>query len=1080
MKSFFNRFISSHFFSERVLFLAVSNGLILDGFIGGVFGSWSTELAFRLTLSLFAFAALIFTFGSEARRPLIRKIAYAVIGCFILLSGYLCTIHNFGYDDTLTFLGAYTICSIYFRSLRGILVYLILGFLVAVAAIFLAESTMVIPSIFILRLFLAGILILGLSYATRQFQEQLQQHSKKVIAENKTLSETRSALEERLTHEHLLALVASRTNTMVIITNSEDLIEWVNPRFTEVTGYTSEEVLGKSPAMLRGSDTDEKTINRIAEKKASLQAFHETILNYCKDGSTIWVQIHVTPLLDDEGKVERYIAIQEDITEIKKTEQELSRNKDLLNIAQHQAKIGSWQWVDHTDYIEMSEELSRILGVPDKKTLGVNYILEQVHSKDAPVLRKSIENGLRRRSPFEIEFRAMIDGDLRNLYLTAQAVSVKNERTEILIGTIQDITERKRIEREMQLAEKQYRSLFEHSQHMICIHDLDGTLLSINPSGAHTVGYEPEEIIGKNIRRFFFQDKTGEYEEYMQKIRANGSVQGSLRLTVKGNLPTVWMYNNILISGHDGKPFVLSSNVDITQRVEMEKELRNAKRLAEEALAMKDRFVANISHELRTPMNAIVGFTELLIKTNLNSDQQEYTRAVHTASNNLTTMINDVLDLAKIEAGKIEFEARPFSVSTIISDTVRLLSQQASQKHVLLEWNCAENVPAYLLGDDLRLTQILINLAGNAIKFTEKGFVRIECSVHADELDAVLLKFDIEDSGIGIPPEKLEHIFEPFTQASAESNRKYGGTGLGLTIVQELTELQGGNVSVKSALRLGSCFTVLIPYKKIGTDVVHQVEQALIPSEKNGQKFRVLIVEDQLLNQQLAVKLVEDFGYTSEVASNGRIALEILRAKPEAFDVILMDLQMPELDGYEATRVIRQKIKINIPIIALTAHSSSGERERCTQLGMNDYLIKPFRAQELYFKITSVLNKGEEMKYPPEPILVGKPLKDLAGGDIRFETEMLSLMIKSIPEDYQNLDLQLAASEYEKARKTAHRLRSSVALSGHTHFAELLENFEREPQNGLLSAMKEQMNSLIGPLILDLKKDLTELTKKDS
>ncbi|HET6992299.1 MAG TPA: response regulator, partial [Bacteroidia bacterium] len=638
---------------------------------------------------------------------------------------------------------------------------------------------------------------------------------------------------------------------------------------------------------------------------------------------------------------------------------------------------------------------------------------------------------------------------------------------------------RKQIENEMRIAEKQYRSLFEHSQHMICIHDLQGTILSINPAGANALGLATEEIIGRKIKGFFWQGKPEEYEAYMKAINHDGQAQGLLRLKLRDGMTTVWLYNNILLADMEGNPYVLSSNVEITGRYEMEKELRMAKKLAEEALVMKDRFVANISHELRTPMNAIIGFSDLLLKTTLNTEQREYLQAIHIAGDNLTSMINDVLDLAKIEAGKIEFEAKPFGVRNVMSNTHRLLSQNATQSGLSFEWKCDPDVPAYVLGDELRLTQILINLVGNAVKFTEKGFVHFSCFIKSENSESIDLEFVIEDSGIGIPPEKLSVIFDPFIQASTESTRKFGGTGLGLSIVRDLAELQGGSVSVKSAEGIGSAFTVILPMKKVSVEIIQQVEQALQPMESPG-NVRVLLVEDQPLNQQLAKKLISDFGFTTEVAVNGKSAVEFLRS--ETFDIVLMDLQMPEMDGYEATKVIRKKLQLDVPIVALTAHSSAGERERCLALGMNDYLVKPFRAQELYFKIVSTVRKRVSGNIPVEPVRNDEnPLHALSGGDKKFEREIIEMMLKSIPDDISKMIVAVSERDFPAARSIAHRLKSSVALAGENQLAAILEECEnscaasQEPKN--ITAKLKEIAERQTKLLEKLQAELTATTE---
>ncbi len=1078
MQKLLKLLLNRPFFPERILFISISGGMMLDGWASSSFKDLSIESILRIGISLFAGSSLAFAFSKKATVSNIRILAILSIIALILFSGFLNIIHHFDHDNALTFLGAYVICSLYFISIRDLVIYLSFGFVVALFAVSLTVHPEITTSLFILRFFLGSLLIFSLSYATRKFQEQLQQFSNKVAEENRSLNETKAALEERLTHEHLLSLVASRVNTAVIISGPDDIIEWVNEGFVELTGYTSAEAIGKNPAFLRGPKTDEMTAKRIDDKKNKLIPFHDTILNYKKDGTPIWMQMHVTPLLDEQGKPERFIAIQEDISEIKQTESELRRSRELLKTAQRQAKIGSWEWYDKSDVVHCSDEMAHMLGLLETTnstnsiiglSVSLQFVWDSIHPGDLNIVKKSIQAGLKRSAPFEIEFRIVIEGNVKYVYLTWQTINLSASRSSILVGTIQDITERKRIENEMRSAEKQYRSLFENSQHTICIHDLQGMIMSINPAGAHAVGFEPEEIIGKNISGIFWKDNNEEYEKYMETIQDHGHSQGMTQLSLRDGSKTYWLFNNILLSDQEGNPYVLSSNVEITGRYKMEKELRSAKKLAEEALVLKDRFVANISHELRTPMNAIIGFSELLIKTKLSEEQREYLQAIHIAGDNLTSMINDVLDLAKIDAGKMEFEAKPYSIRSVMSNTHRLLSQNAGQSGILFEWVCDNKVPKYVMGDELRLTQILINLVGNAVKFTERGFVNFSCKIKNETEDNYNLEFVIEDSGIGIIPEKLNFIFEPFTQVSAESTRKFGGTGLGLSIVGDLVELQGGKITVNSAVGIGSTFNVILPVGKVNVENIQQVENALQQIASPG-KLHILIVEDQPLNQQLAKKLISDFGFTTQVANNGKIALEFLRT--ETFDLVLMDLQMPEMDGYDATRIIRNKLKMSIPIIALTAHSSAGERERCFALGMNDYLIKPFRAQELFFKIVNAVNnKSEEVASSEEPIQSNYPLKELSGGDLKFEKEILELMHKSVPEDIASLEVAIQMKDEAKIKSTAHRLKSSVALIGEKELATALEGIENS-QADLLSENAElffkNKSNLINTIALKL------------
>lgn len=1057
----FLKSLIKHHLPERLLFITISGGLIFDGFISGTMNMLSDETILRVIFSVFAGIAFLASVVTTLGRPTVRWMAYVAIITLLVFSAFVCYVNNFNFDEALTFIGVYVICSMYFRTPRALLIYLSVGLVLAAFVVYATPEPQVDTTKFMLRITFGAVLVYCLSWGTRLVQGRLVKITQEIEEKNRALDETRAVLEARLTRDQLLAMVASRANAIVMITDQDDVIEWVNDEFTKIMGYTAEEVIGLKPDILRGPDTDKQAIARINTKKQNGRAFHDEILNYRKNGQAVWLQMHVTPLVNDSGEIDYYVAIQEDITESKKTSEALRNSREQLRAAQQQAKIGSWEWYVGTDHMFCSEEMCRAIGITYADQIPVPHVLSHVHPDDMPVVKRSVEDTIRRQTPFELDCRLLVLGQTRYIYITGQSQRGDDGKTIKLFGTIQDITERKRIEEEMRVAEKQYRSLFEYSQHMICMHDLEGIILSINPSGAHTLGYEPEELIGRQIMNLVPERYRKEFRNYMEEIRKHGTHSGLMRMILRSGEETIWMYSNIRLTDPEGNPFVLSSNVEITGRYLMEKELRGAKKLAEEALISKDRFVANISHELRTPMNAIGGFTELLKKTKLTEEQDEYTDAIGMATENLTAMINDILDIAKIEAGKIEFERRVFNVRDVMRRTHILLSPRADQSGINFTWSCDDNVPAFVVSDDLRLTQILVNLVGNAVKFTAKGFVSFGCEVREESERQLSLLFWIEDSGIGIPKEKLETIFDPFTQVSGASNRKYGGTGLGLTIVKDLAELQGGKVNVQSAEGIGSRFEVILPVEKIDPAMVQQVDTASKPLDHPGE-IHVLLVEDHQLNQQLAMRLIKDFGFTVSLATNGRNAIEVL--KEEKFDVILMDLQMPEMDGYDTTEYVRKKMFITTPIIALTAHSSSGEKEKCLALGMTDYMTKPYRSKDLYYKIVRAISTSpDEVKQPDgDDKVYATPLKALASGDKEFELEMLEMMLKSFPEDFDRLERAAETGDVASLKTVAHRMKSSVALAGEKEVAELFNDIQNASvENGLTEDVMMKVKTIL-------------------
>ena len=393
------------------------------------------------------------------------------------------------------------------------------------------------------------------------------------------------------------------------------------------------------------------------------------------------------------------------------------------------------------------------------------------------------------------------------------------------------------------------------------------------------------------------------------------------------------------------------NNLENTQRAVLNilEDYSEAKEKAEESTKLKEAFLANMSHEIRTPMNAIIGFSDILSKGKLEDKEKEYVGTIKSAGENLLTIINDILDISKIEAGMMTFEEQTFSVKEIFKSLHEMLMGKAKEKNLGLIFKCDEGVPDYLLGDPTRLAQIIINLTGNAIKFTQKGKVLVDVKVVKHENEHALLEFSITDTGIGIPQDKLVNIFERFRQAESHTTRKYGGTGLGLSIAKQLVELQHGTLSVKSEFNVGSVFSFCIPYKK-------SIQTAPV-AEITGEKFNmeelsnlnILLVEDNQLNVKLILSLFSEYNLKLQVAENGSVGIE--KIKENNFDIVLMDMEMPVMNGYEATTVIRKELKNNIPIIAMTAHAMAGEKERCLSLGMNDYISKPINANLLFEKI---------------------------------------------------------------------------------------------------------------------------------
>lgn len=683
--------------------------------------------------------------------------------------------------------------------------------------------------------------------------------------------------------------------------------------------------------------------------------------------------------------IERYKLLKKLSENTKKLEEksiDLHNERLKLADAQKLAHIGSWEWDLIEDKFTWSDELYRIHGMqPQEAIISSKQINEMIHLSDRSNVREIIRESIKKCKPFIFYYRIVLsDGTIKTLHARGEVIVDEKGKCVKMVGTDQDVTERvheEEMEKLVLAATQSYNS--------VIIADKDGKIEWVNEGFTKLTGYNLNEVLnthGELLRKGYETGLSGQNDFHESIIIEKKPITYESKNFSKSG-EEYWVITTLTpILGKDGEvERIIAIDSDITIRKQMEQELVSANKIAEHSLMkgnkalnqlikakkeledsmkVKEQFLANMSHEIRTPMNAIVGFTNLILKTELTQEQKQYIDAVKTSGENLLVIINDILDFSKIQSGKFAFEQIELNLSQLISALSELMLQKLDEKNLKLLIKIDEKIPQSLIGDPLRLNQILLNLVGNAIKFTEKGEVRVEVDLISEEEDILDVQFSVIDTGIGISLDKQLSIFNGFTQASNETTRKYGGTGLGLTIVKQLIEMQGGAISVQSELGIGSVFTFNLKFKKF---IAQDIEKNNVTQDEilvnNIPELKILLVEDNLLNQILAKKVLSDWKWNVEVAENGLIALE--KIGKNYFDIILMDIQMPEMDGYETTRTIRTMLdspECDIPIIAMTAHAMSGEAEKCLKAGMNDYISKPFDTKELYSKIVSVYQKN--------------------------------------------------------------------------------------------------------------------------
>jgi PAS domain S-box-containing protein len=510
---------------------------------------------------------------------------------------------------------------------------------------------------------------------------------------------------------------------------------------------------------------------------------------------------------------------------------------------------------------------------------------------------------------------------------------------------------RQKLEREAALEER-YRDLFENANDLIITFDLQGRLTSMNRAASLITGYSLEEAAGASLLDFIVPEQRAAAAEILRSLAAGHATPTfDLELVTKEGQRRTVEINAHLLSRSGRQPEIEAIARDVTGRMRAEAELKHAKEAAEAANLAKSEFLANMSHELRTPLNGLMGMAELALTTELSVEQRDYLSTVRASAELLLSIINEILDFSKIESGKMALDPVCFTLRPLVDEALKPLAVRARQKDLAFTFDVRPDIPEYLEGDPLRLRQVLVNLTGNAVKFTEKGGISVVLECQERTAAGVLLHASVADTGIGIAAEKHAKIFEAFVQADGSTTRRYGGTGLGLAISSRLAALMGGRVWLESQPGSGSTFHFTA---RLGFAQASAAEPAAAKAAPDalpaapGRKLRLLLAEDNSVNQKLAVAILEKQGHSVAVASNGVEALRAIGS--ESFDLVLMDVQMPVMDGIECTRAIRAAESgtgRHLPILAMTAHALNTDRERCLAAGMDLYISKPIRVREL-------------------------------------------------------------------------------------------------------------------------------------
>jgi PAS domain S-box-containing protein len=810
--------------------------------------------------------------------------------------------------------------------------------------------------------------------------------------------------------------------------------------------------------------------------------------SYELPGGKAWIRISHSPVRDANGDIFGAAIVTHDITRAKLSEMDAAQSDQKIRAMLSSTHEGFYMISPDFKMVMFNEAARSVLKLISGKdaNLGDN-ILEYVVSERMATFKELFDRVMQGGS---IEVQANIHTIQGEKWFHNNYFPVKDEKQKVIAVCVSstDITEKKLVENALEKIrveneENQFRvqSILDNTPLIVFIKDLDGRYLLINRSFRELFNRTDEEVIGKTD----FEIDTREQAEHYSEL--DRQVIDTLQLIEQEE--TIYddahgIRNLLLMKfplfDREKKLYGVGGiATDFTERIQSQQKLIEAKKKAETAEQLQEQFLANMSHEIRTPMNGIIGMTNILMGTDLSAEQKEFVQIIKQSSDNLLFLINDILDLSKIKSGKLSLEKLPFSMKEVLDAMMAPFQPKAKEKNIRLILSLDPATPAAMLGDPYRLTQILNNLFSNAIKFTHQGYIQLTVFPLSVTEKTTEISFSVADTGDGIPDDKLESIFHAFEQASASTTRKFGGTGLGLAITKKLVEMQGGNIMVSSAENEGTVFRFTVRYE-IGEadESIPKIEPEIKADNHKLAGKRILVVEDNEINQKVMQHILQKERIIPVLADNGARAVEMLE-KGEQFDLIIMDLSMPEMDGFQTSIYIRQKLKLETPIIAMTASALRNEKMKCFELGMNEYLTKPFAPSELFYHLHRFLVPSQGNVPVPLTNVVTESKNELYNlaflnemEDSDYFCEVLRLFLETTPIMLDEIKEGVLYENWDMVNKKSHKLKSSLGILQMNSMLAMAAEIEQKAKTqiktnqipGILKKLTEQF-VLVKPMI---------------
>lgn len=918
-------------------------------------------------------------------------------------------------------------------------------------------------------------------------------NEEKVLIIVRDVTEERKAAIEVKEKNDFIRLVLDTSPTLIYVKDSEGRFTLANQECAALFGLKPEDLLHLTAPDLHDVPQelqhDSQNDRIVIETRQELRSQDSYTL---PDGQVVWFNTIKKPLITKDGEV-HVLAISTNVTEQYTANKRLEESEELHRLLSENSRDLVCLHDAEGNYLYVSNAVEEMLGYKPEELIGVSAY-EIIHPDDAhKVKTMGHKVALEQKHNTTVQHRKMHrDGYYIWVETSIKPITDSANHVVKIQSSSRDITERRLAEEALKKSEKKYRELIKYSQAYMCTHDMQGVILSVNPYLVEMLGYAEEEIIGKELKQFFPLLHRQYFPDYLKQFEEKAVAKGILCVLRKDKEERFLSYQNYKVSEDGQEPYVIGIAQDVTDRIQTERELKKAKEAAEESARVKENFLANMSHEIRTPLNGILGMSGLLHKTQLDETQLNYLKIINQSADNLLVVINDILDVAKIEAGKLELESIPFRIEETVQAAYQTLKYKAEEKDIALQLGTLDLPHTLLQGDPYRLNQILLNLLNNAIKFTEEGSVTLHAKTLEETPSTLTIEFAVVDTGIGVPADKKDLIFEGFTQAYSSITRKYGGTGLGLSICKNLVERHGGDIWAEDNPDGGSIFRFMITYPKSEMEQLPVSETVEIDYSSLG-ALKVLLAEDNEVNIFLAQAIMEEWGFQLDVAMNGLEAIEMVEQAD--YDVILMDIQMPELSGIDATMQIRampDPRKAGIPIIALTANALKGDAEKYMSAGMNDYLSKPFESEVLYAKIASLVpekrnsseshgkgsaNPMPEAPEPAAPLYSMEVIQKMSHNNEAFMNRARQLFADTIPVTVRDMQKALEQEDWKTVSALAHKVKSTIDTMKIESLKEVVRFVETNAkQETNLAAVREGVAQLSRVLLLVVDEICAEIS----